>query len=52
MKTILFIMIPLAVAIAIIALRQEKIYKGFKPSAKDGDGDGLVQDGTKWERKK
>ena len=23
---------------------------GYKPDAKDGDGDGLVQDGTKWER--
>lgn len=22
----------------------------FKPEAKDGDGDGLVQDGTIWER--
>lgn len=22
----------------------------FKPDAKDGDGDGLVQDGTIWER--
>ena len=22
----------------------------FKPDARDGDGDGLVQDGTKWER--
>jgi len=23
---------------------------GYNPDAKDGDGDGLVQDGTKWER--
>lgn len=23
---------------------------GYKPNAKDGDGDGLVQDGTKYER--
>lgn len=23
---------------------------GFKPDAKDGDKDGFVQDGTKWER--
>ena len=24
---------------------------GYKPDAKDGDGDGWVQDGTKWARK-
>jgi hypothetical protein len=23
---------------------------GYNPDAKDGDGDGLVQDGTQWER--
>ena len=22
----------------------------FNPDARDGDGDGMVQDGTKWER--
>jgi hypothetical protein len=37
--------------IAFLALRTDKIQKGFKPDAKDGDNDGLVQDGTKWERK-
>ena len=29
--------------------RQEKIYR-YNPLAIDGDGDGKVQDGTKWER--
>lgn len=24
--------------------------KNYNPTAKDGDGDGLVQDGTQWER--
>lgn len=24
---------------------------GYNPDAKDGDGDGLVQDGSQWERK-
>lgn len=29
----------------------EEIFEdGFKPNAKDGDKDGLVQDGTEWER--
>lgn len=23
---------------------------GFNPDARDGDGDGMVQDGTEWER--
>jgi hypothetical protein len=27
-----------------------KAEDGFKPNAKDGDGDGFVQDGTKWQR--
>lgn len=28
----------------------EELNDGFKPDAKDGDKDGFVQDGTKWER--
>jgi hypothetical protein len=28
----------------------EMIADGYKPNARDGDGDGLVQDGTEWER--
>jgi hypothetical protein len=30
---------------------QKKIAEGFIPDAKDGDKDGFVQEGTKWERK-
>lgn len=29
---------------------EEKIADGYNPDAKDGDGDGIVQEGTKWER--
>ena len=29
---------------------EKMIADGYKPDAKDGDGDGLLQDGTKWER--
>lgn len=29
---------------------EEMIDDGYKPDARDGDGDGLVQDGTDWER--
>ncbi len=28
----------------------QMIADGYKPDAKDGDGDGMVQDATKWER--
>lgn len=29
---------------------EEMIADGYKPDARDGDGDGMVQDGTDWER--
>jgi hypothetical protein len=41
----------MVVAISYIAIKEDRVQKGFKADAKDGDGDGLVQDGTKWERK-
>ena len=52
MKTLIIVVILMVIAISIIALREERVNKGYKPNAKDGDKDGLVQDGTKWERKK
>ena len=51
MKTLVLVSISVFIVILIIALRQERINNGYKPNAKDGDKDGLVQDGTKWERK-
>ena len=45
----------MAIAISVIAIREDRLQKkiadGFKPNAKDRDGDGLIQEGTKWERK-
>ena len=41
----------MVVAISYIAIQEDRIQKGFKANAKDGDGDGLVQEGTKFERK-
>lgn len=29
---------------------EEKIADGYNPDARDGDGDGIVQEGTEWER--
>jgi hypothetical protein len=51
MEILLFWYLGLSVLIAFFALKQDKINKGFNPNAKDGDKDGLIQDGTKWQRK-
>jgi hypothetical protein len=45
----------MAVAISWIAIKEDRLQKkiadGFNPNARDGDKDGLIQEGTKWERK-
>ncbi len=51
MISVLLVYAAMAVAIALIAIHEDRLSKGFKAEAEDGDGDGLVQDGTKWERK-
>ena len=51
----ILVYVALAFAISAITIKedrlQKKISQGFNPKAKDGDKDGLVQEGTKWERK-
>jgi hypothetical protein len=51
----LLVYLGIAVAISIVTIREDRLQKkiadGFNPNAKDGDGDGLVQERTKWERK-
>jgi hypothetical protein len=51
----LLVYLGIAVAISIVTIREDRLQKkiadGFNPNAKDGDGDGWVQEGTKWERK-
>jgi hypothetical protein len=48
--------IGLGIVIAYIEIKDDilnkKIAQGYNPDARDGDGDGIVQEGTKWERKK
>jgi hypothetical protein len=55
MLEVIFVYIALSFAISTIAIKedrlQKKISQGFNPNAKDRDNDGLVQEGTKWERK-
>jgi hypothetical protein len=43
--------LAMALAISWIAIKEDRNQKGFKANAKDGDGDGWIQEGTKWERK-
>jgi hypothetical protein len=47
--------VALAIVISWITIKEDRLQKkiadGFDPNAKDGDKDGLIQDGTKWERK-
>ena len=55
MLEVILVYVALAFVISTITIKedrlQKKISQGFKPNAKDGDKDGLVQEGTKWERK-
>jgi len=51
----LLVYAAMALVISIITIKEDrlnkKISEGFNPNAKDGDKDGSVQEGTKWERK-
>jgi hypothetical protein len=48
---VVLVYLAMAIGISWIAIQEDRVQKGFKPNAKDGDGDGLIQEGTKWERK-
>jgi hypothetical protein len=54
MIKVILVYLFMALAIAYIEIKEDllnkKIADGYKPNAKDGDKDGIVQDGTKWER--
>jgi hypothetical protein len=43
--------LAMALAISWITIKEDRAQKGFKANATDGDGDGWIQEGTKWERK-
>jgi hypothetical protein len=51
MKIVLAVLLLMSSVIGYVAWQEDKTIKGFKKIAKDGDADGLVQDGTRWERK-
>jgi hypothetical protein len=47
--------LAMCAVMAYIAISEDRLYKkiakGYNPNAKDNDKDGLVQEGTRWERK-
>jgi hypothetical protein len=51
----LLVYLGLALVISIVTIKEDrlnkKIAEGFNPNAIDRDKDGIVQEGTKWERK-
>ena len=55
MKEVVLWYLAMCLAIGVVAYREDrmikKISQGYKSNAKDGDKDGLVQEGTRWERK-
>ena len=52
----IFIYLGMAVVISAIAIKEDRLAKkiadGYNPNAIDKDKDGIIQEGTKWERKK
>jgi hypothetical protein len=52
---VLLVYLGMALAISVITIKEDmldkKIAQGFNPNAIDGDKDGIIQEGTKWERK-
>ena len=51
MLEVTLVYLGMAICISWVAIQEDRVLKGFKANAKDGDGDGFIQDGTKWQRK-
>jgi uncharacterized membrane-anchored protein len=49
--SLILVYLVIAVVISFITIRDDMLSKGYKPNAVDGDNDGIIQDGTRWERK-
>lgn len=56
MLEVILVYVALGIIISYMEIKDDilnkKISQGYNPNARDGDGDGLIQDGTKWERKR
>ena len=51
MIEVVAVYLAMAVFISYYAIKDDKILKGYSPNARDGDKDGILQEGTRWERK-
>jgi hypothetical protein len=55
MELVVYWYLAMCAVMSIIAVKEDRLHKkiaqGYNPNARDGDGDGLVQEGTRWERK-
>lgn len=55
MNLVIYWYLAMCVVMTLIAIDEDrtnkKIANGYNPNAKDSDKDGLVQEGTRWERK-
>jgi hypothetical protein len=50
MEIVLLVVVTLGAVVAALAIREDKLFKGYNPDAVDRDKDGWVQEGTKFER--
>jgi hypothetical protein len=54
MIEVIVVYIAMSICISYLEIKQDrlnkKISQGYNPNARDGDNDGILQDGTKWER--
>ena len=55
MELVIYWYLAMCAVMSIIAVQEDRLHKkiaqGYNPNARDGDKDGLVQEGTRWERK-
>jgi hypothetical protein len=55
MELVVYWYLAMCAVMSIIAVQEDHLHKkiaqGYNPNARDGDKDGLVQEGTRWERK-
>jgi len=55
MIEVVLVYLAMSLAISIITIKEDRLNKkianGFNPKAVDRDKDGIIQEGTKWERK-
>ena len=55
MKEVVLWYLVMCLVVGVVAYREDRLLKkisqGYKPNARDGDKDGIVQEGTRWERK-